>query len=323
MTQLTFNLADLYESLADVIGERDALVCGDRRLTYQGLEERANRLASFLRARGIGPGDHIGLYLYNGAEYLEAMLAAFKLRAVPININYRYVAEELRYLCENSDLVGIIHQASLADPVTEVLPRIRPLRTRLSVADGPALAAGAIDYEAAMAQGSPARDFGPRSGDDLYVIYTGGTTGMPRGVMWRHEDVFFAGLQGGRPGGDPILKPEELAPLVQEGPGLVMLPAAPFIHGAAQWAGWIGLFTGGKVVSAPAVVVPGASVFDVDFLSSSLQAASVSAVAAALVPTMNCRRLTELFGIQIFLACSAIRPPPWSSTTGPRSLRGQ
>lgn len=248
---MNFNIADLYESLADVIGDRTAVVCGDQRLTFRELDERANRLASFMRGRGIGPRDHVGLYLYNGVEYLEAMLAAFKLRAVPVNINYRYVADELHYLCSNADLVALFHHASASAAVQAVAHRVPTLRTLVSVRDAETSIAGAFDYQEAMAKGSPARDFGPRSGDDLYVIYTGGTTGMPRGVMWRHEDVFFAGLQGGRPGGEPIRRPEELAAVAQEGPGLTILAAAPFIHGAAQWAAWIALFSGGAAVISP------------------------------------------------------------------------
>jgi acyl-CoA synthetase (AMP-forming)/AMP-acid ligase II len=240
-----FNIADLFESLADAIPDREAVISGERRLTYAALDERANRLAHHLAAQGIGAGDHVGLYLYNGSEFLEAMLAAFKLRAVPININYRYVEDELRYLCLNADLRAMLFEEELAARVDAVAPHLPGLRTRLSTAD----------YELALRASSPRRGFPARSGDDLYVIYTGGTTGLPRGVMWRQEDVFFAGLQGGNPGGPPVSAPEELALLARdEGRALSILPAAPFIHGAAQWAAFIALFTGGK-----AVLVPGSS----------------------------------------------------------------
>jgi acyl-CoA synthetase (AMP-forming)/AMP-acid ligase II len=247
---MQFNIADLFESLADAIPGRTAVVCGARRASFAELDARANRLASFLRSRGVGPGDHVGLHLYNRAEFLEAMLASFKLRAVPINVNYRYVAAELRYLCENADLAAIFTERDLADVLQPAVAGLEKLRTRVLVGAGEAREdVGDFEYEASLAQGSPARDFGPRSGDDLYVIYTGGTTGLPKGVMWRHEDVFFAGLQGGRPGGAPIERPEQLAspPPSVEG-AMIVLPAAPFIHGAAQWAALIALFTGGKVV---------------------------------------------------------------------------
>jgi len=251
-----FNIADLFESLVDAIPDRPALVSGSRRLSYRELDVRANRLASFLRSRGVGPGSHVGLHLFNGAEFLEGMLAAFKLRAVPININYRYVEDELGYLCENADLVAIVTQREFAAVIERVAPRCPKLATRILVEEGapPAqFGSEAFDYEDVVASGNPSRDFGPRSGDDRYIIYTGGTTGLPKGVIWRHEDVFFAGLQGGAAGGTPIERPEELAANVSAGRlmALTMLPAAPFIHGAAQWTALICLFSGGKVVLQP------------------------------------------------------------------------
>jgi acyl-CoA synthetase (AMP-forming)/AMP-acid ligase II/acyl-coenzyme A thioesterase PaaI-like protein len=233
---MNFNIADLFESIADAIPDKPALVSGERRLSFRQLDERANRLANHLRARGFGPGQHLGLHLYNGTEYIEALLAAFKIRAVPVNVNYRYVDDELAYLCNNANLVAILSQPELAD-------RTVPVPLRIFVGE---------EYENLLVNSSPARDFPARSGDDIYMVYTGGTTGLPRGVMWRQEDVFFAGLQGGNAGGEPITRPEELAPLAASGDkALTFLPAAPFIHGAAQWAAFIGLFGGGKVVLGP------------------------------------------------------------------------
>jgi acyl-CoA synthetase (AMP-forming)/AMP-acid ligase II len=252
---LTYNLADLYESVADAIPDATALVSGEWRRTFAELDARANQLAHWFLAQGIKPGDHIGVHLYNCDEYVETMLAAFKIRAVPININYRYVAEELAYLFDNADLVALVHQRELTPVVRDVLPQVAGLKTLLVVNDASGLDSddlGSVDYELAMLQSSPERGFAPRSGEDLYVVYTGGTTGMPRGVMWRHQDVFYAGLQGGRPGGEPIAKPEELADNAKEGgSALTVLPAAAFIHGAAQWGAWIALFSGGKTVISP------------------------------------------------------------------------
>jgi acyl-CoA synthetase (AMP-forming)/AMP-acid ligase II len=252
--EMEFNIADLFESIADSIPDRLAVVSGEHRLTFAELEARANRVANALRELGIRPGDHVGLYLYNGHPFLEAMLASFKLRAVPININYRYVEEELAYLCSNADLAALVVQRELLPRAIAIRDRVPTLRTIIAVDDdGPREdEAGAHAYEPLLAAASPERRFEARSGRDHYIIYTGGTTGMPRGVVWQHEDVFFAGLQGGNAGGDPIASPEELGPLVasKEEP-LTFLPAAPFIHGAAQWAAIIGWFGGGKVVLSP------------------------------------------------------------------------
>jgi acyl-CoA synthetase (AMP-forming)/AMP-acid ligase II len=238
---MEFNLADLMEANADAFPDRLAVVSGDTRLSYGQLDERATRLANHWRAQGIKAGDSIGLYLYNCHEYVECMYAAWKLRACTINVNYRYVEEELRYIFDNADLVGVIHEEELSNIVDGALtPGIH-----LRMTPGP-------DYEAALAEASPERDFPARSADDLVIIYTGGTTGMPRGVMWRHEDLFFAALQGGNPGGVPFREAAALAPQMKEnGDGLHILPAAPLIHGNAQLANWIALLNGGVVALVP------------------------------------------------------------------------
>ncbi|MCH8849772.1 MAG: AMP-binding protein, partial [Chloroflexi bacterium] len=251
---MEFNLADLFESVADAIPEREAIVCGERRLTYAQLDERSTRLANSLRDNGIKQGNHVGLYLYNGTEYLEGTLALFKLRAVPININYRYVEEELKYLFDNADLVGLIHHREFADRIGAVAAELPDLRTFYVVDDDSDIdcsAIGSIEYEAALADASATRDFPTRSADDIYMLYTGGTTGMPKGVMWRQEDLFFAALMGGNPYGDPPERPEQVAENVLSGNPMTALPAAPMMHGAAQWAALIYLFSGGKIIVAP------------------------------------------------------------------------
>jgi 3-oxocholest-4-en-26-oate---CoA ligase len=248
---MEFNLADLFEGVADAVPEREALVCGDRRLTYRELDERANRLAHYHASQGIGRGDHIGLYLHNCTEYIEASLAAYKLRAVPININYRYVEAELAYLFDNADLVGLVHHREFAPRIAAIAPKTPKLRTRVGVEDGSGADSRTVEYEEAIAASSPDRDFGQRSGDDLYILYTGGTTGMPKGVMWRHEDIFFAAMMGGNPYGPPPERPEDVAESATARGAATMLPAAPLIHGAAQWATFIALYGGGKVVIAP------------------------------------------------------------------------
>jgi acyl-CoA synthetase (AMP-forming)/AMP-acid ligase II len=250
---MEFNLADLWEAVADTIGPREALVCGERRLTYAQTDERANRLANHLAALGIGPGDHVALLLYNGTEYLEGMLAAFKLRAVPINVNYRYQEEELRYLLDDSDAKVIVFHREFAPKLAAIHHTLPLLDGFLAVDDGSGAGAPvdlrAVDYEEALAAASAARDFGPRSADDLYVLYTGGTTGNPKGVMWRSEDIFFGGLGGGNLGGPPITAPEQVVDDLDS--GRRTLPACPLMHGTAHWFALGTLFTGGTVVLSP------------------------------------------------------------------------
>ena len=251
---VSFNLADLFELVADAVPDREAIVCGDRRLTYRELDERSNRLAHYLADAGVRPGDHVGLYLYNCAEYIEASLAAYKIRTVPININYRYVEEELSYLFDNADLVALIHHAEFAPRIAAVAPKLAKLRTFIAVDDGSGAdrsATGSVEYQAVLAGSSAVRRFPERSGDDHYVLYTGGTTGMPKGVIWRQEDIFFAAMMGGNPMGPPPETPEQVAERAAGRAPVVMLPAAPLMHGAAQWAAFINLYGGGKVVLAP------------------------------------------------------------------------
>lgn len=251
---MEFNLADLFESVVDTVPERIALVSGEQRFTYAELDSHANRIASFLTDSGVVPGEHVGMYLHNCSEYLVALLAVFKIRAVPVNINYRYVEEELRYMCDDSDLVALFYHRGFGDRLAAVRKNLKQLRTLVHVEDGKDVTINELEstsYDLALREGRPERDFEARSGEDLYIIYTGGTTGMPKGVMWRHQDVFFAGLQGGRPGGEDIKTPEELAEVVANSGALTLLPAAPLIHGAAQWSSLVTFFGGGKTVLQP------------------------------------------------------------------------
>jgi acyl-CoA synthetase (AMP-forming)/AMP-acid ligase II len=251
-----FNLADIFEDMVDAIPDRDALVCGDQRFSYAQLDERATRLAHALASRSIGRGDHIGTYMYNSAEYVTTMLGCFKIGAVPININYRYVEDELRYLFDNADLKGVVHHREFADRIAAVRGDCPTLSTLFFVEDGSGDGSGAdtdaigsVDFEKAVAEGSPERRFEARTDDDLFIIYTGGTTGMPKGVMWRHEDLFFAGLAGGNPLGEPVTSRRELVEKALAAPmQLAMMPAAPLIHGAAQLATFIAFDGGNKLV---------------------------------------------------------------------------
>ncbi len=252
---MAYNIADLFEHAVDLTPARLALVCGERRVTFAELEARANRLAHHLSDHGLGQGSHIGVYSRNCIEAVETMLAAYKLRAVAINVNYRYVPNELRYIFDNADLSALVHERRYSDYVAEVLPDVPALRHVLVVEDGTEAdfsAYGGVEYESALDGSRPDRDFPERSSDDLYLLYTGGTTGYPKGVMWRHEDVWR--VLGG---GIDFMTGERLADEWQqaregaESGGLVRLPAAPLIHGAAQWATFGNLFACSPVVYVP------------------------------------------------------------------------
>src|SRR5215216_4007859 len=245
---MQYNLADLWERVVDTVPERESLICGDRRLTYAQADERASRLAHHLAEQGVGPGDHVALYLYNGTEYLEGMLAAFKLRAVPVNVNYRYVEEELRYLLDDSDAKAVVFHREFAPKLDAVRGKLPLLRTFVAVEDesGSALdALSAVEYEQALAAASPERGFDERSPDDLYILYTGGTTGMPKGVLWRTEDIYFAAMGGNGFGQGPVRSPAEVLERISpEDARMVTLVAPPMMHGAGQWVSFITFFGG-------------------------------------------------------------------------------
>lgn len=255
---MEYNLADLFESVVDVVPDRDALVYIDhpgtgseRRLTYAELDAAANRIGHHLIDSGIRPGEHLGLHLYNGIEYLQTVLACLKARIVPVNVNYRYVEEELVYLYRDADLAALVFDAEFTGRVAAALPRAEKLRHVVRVGS-PAPGARevpAVAFTEAEAAGSPERGFPARSADDQFIIYTGGTTGMPKGVMWRQEDLFFAGLGGGAPTGEPVKKPEELAERVAAGgSGITFFPTPPLMHGTSTLTAFIGFHFGQRIV---------------------------------------------------------------------------
>lgn len=260
---MPFALADINEAIAEVIPDREVIVTATRRLTWRQLQLRTRRLANLFLKAGLGchherdalapwesGQDHVALYLYNGNEYVEGMLGAYKARVVPFNANYRYVENELLYLLKDARARGVIYHASLAPRLVKVLSQLPPMAILLQVDDGSGhpLLPGARDYEQALAESSDARPPVRPSEDDLYMIYTGGTTGLPKGVMWRQHDIFFAAMGGRLPGAGAVSSVDELLQRVPYGEMLRVLPSAPFVHNASQWSSFIILHQGGTIV---------------------------------------------------------------------------
>lgn len=252
---MALNIADLAEHAIDAVPDRVALICGDQQLTYAQLEEKANRLAHYLIDQGVRKDDKVGLYCRNRIEIVVAMLGIVKAGAIMVNVNFRYVEGELRYLFDNSDMVALVHERQYADKVANVLPETPNVTTVVVIedgSDGDFARYGGVEFNAALAQGSPERDFGERSADDIYLLYTGGTTGFPKGVMWRHEDIYrvlFGGTNFGT--GEPIAGEYDLAKEGAANPPMIRYPIPPMIHGATQSATWMSLFACQTVVLAP------------------------------------------------------------------------
>lgn len=252
---MALNIADLFEHCVDAVPDRMAVACGERHVTFREIEERANRLAHHLASLGVGRDDHVGLYARNSIEAVETLLATYKLRARTVNINYRYVEGELRYMIDDADLVALVYDKQYAPLVATVMPDAAGLRGAVVIDDGTPDSGEPVPgtpYDIALAGAAPDRDFGPRSGDDIYLLYTGGTTGYPKGVLWRQEDVWRT-LGGGIDflTGEPL--PDEWAQSKRAaaGNGLVKFCTAPLIHGNAQWAALMGLFAGETTVLQP------------------------------------------------------------------------
>jgi fatty-acyl-CoA synthase len=260
-----FNLAKAFDTLVASLADRECIVWRDRRLTYGEVSERSRRLAAYLHGRGLrvhrerpelrgweSGQDHVALALYNGNEYLEGMLGSYLARAAPFNVNYRYVGEELRYLLDDARPRAMILHSSLAPTLAEVLPALEaPPDVLLQVADesGHPLLPGAEWYEDALAGSSPAGAPVDPSPDDLYVLYTGGTTGMPKGVLWRQHDIFMAAMGGRKVGTWEIVTSYEgLTERLADSFPLKIMILPPLMHGAAQWAAFMLMAQGATLV---------------------------------------------------------------------------
>ena len=243
----TFNLADLLDIVVDTVpAEREALVCGGRRLSYREFRDNAQRLALWLRSRGIGTNDTVGIQAANSIEFLEATFAAYMLRAVPVNVNYRYTADEARYIYTDAELKALFYDRALEDAVGGALDGAPGLRALVRIGSGAPSLPSAVAYATAAIGATGTLADIERSDDDLLLLYTGGTTGMPKGVMWTHKALFYAAFGGGgslHPAG-AIANPAELATRVRETYPLHQLPCGPLMHGAGMWATTIGLLAG-------------------------------------------------------------------------------
>jgi len=256
------HFTEVHEAIARAVPDREAVVWRERRLTNGQLAERSRRLAHYLHGRGLGchreraelaghesGQDHLALYLYNGNEYLEGMLGSFKARIAPLNVNYRYVEEELVYLFRNSASRAVVYHSEFAPRLAAIRDQLPNLEVWLQVEDdsGEALLPGAVWYEEALAASPDELPDVPRSPDDLYILYTGGTTGMPKGVLWRSADIYMAAMGGRKLDGQELGSLEEAVQQSANGPGMKALIGPPLMHGAAQWGTFINFGMGNGV----------------------------------------------------------------------------
>ncbi|MET0699456.1 MAG: acyl-CoA synthetase [Mycobacterium sp.] len=265
---MQFTVSAVADAVAAAIPDRTLLIQGDRRYSYAEVVERSNRLASYLHAQGLGVHtarsglaghqtgqDLLGIYAFNGPEYVEGMLGAFRARVAPFNVNYRYVKNELRYLLDDSGATALLYHARFAPRVAEIRPELPALRVLIQIADdsGNDLLDGAVDYETVLASAAPTPPPVTAEPDDLYVLYTGGTTGMPKGVLWRQHDIFVASF-GGRDlyTGHTAGSLAEIVDKAAANPGMTLMVLPPLMHGAAQW-GVMTALTGGQTVVFSAV----------------------------------------------------------------------
>ena len=260
------NLAEVHEAIAVRVPDRECIVFRDRRLTYADVTRRTRQLAHVLHEHGLGARsegraglgghesheDHLAIYCHNGNEYLEAMLGAFKARVGPVNVNYRYVAEELRHVLTDSGARAAVVHGCFAPTLSEVLPDVPELELVLQVDDGSGhdLIPGARWYEEALASASDDRPAWADawSPDDLYILYTGGTTGLPKGVLWRQADIHRTSMGGRDRATRQPFPTVDAAAEAATGAAQIVCPAAPFMHGAGHWVAFMAMDQGGTVV---------------------------------------------------------------------------
>ena len=248
---MEFNAADIFEGVVDRVPDREAIVHGSTRLTYKELDARSNKAANALKKIGVKKGSHIGIYAFNCVEWLEIMLGAYKLCAIPININYRYVEEELKYLIDNADMEAIFYHKQFSNKLENIKSHLPLLKDFICIEDDSGeddVIDKSFNFEDLIANEDESRLDVDRSGDDKYILYTGGTTGMPKGVVWRMEDVLMT-LGGGIDAvtGEKYPTPEAFADKCLQDQ-TIALALAPFMHGGAQWQSFNSFFSGWKLI---------------------------------------------------------------------------
>ncbi|MDH6242816.1 acyl-CoA synthetase [Mycobacterium sp. OTB74] len=300
---MLFTVSDVADAVAAAIPDRPLVIQGDRRYTYSDVLTRANRLAAYLHSQGLGchterdllaghevGQDLVGIYAYNGTEFIESLLGAFRARVAPFNVNYRYVKAELQYLLNDAGAKALIYHAAFAPTLAEVLPDLPNLTVLIQIADGSGneLLPGAVDYETIVNADVPPPPVKP-SPDDLYVLYTGGTTGMPKGVLWRQHDIFMTSF-GGRNmmTGEPSSSVQEIVDRVAASGELRMMILPPLIHGAAQWGAMTGLNSGQTIIFASTV-----ESFDAQDIVSTIEREKV-AIATVVGDAMARPLVTEI-----------------------------
>ncbi len=282
------NLARMHEAIAAAFPDRDCLVFRDRRYTYSQITDRTQRLGAVMRAHGLGchherdqlngwesGQDHVALFLYNGNEYLEAMLGAYKARCVPFNVNYRYVEDELLYLFDNADAKAVIYHARFAPTLDKIRSQLSTVKLWIQVADESdnPLLEGAVDYETIIANTQPEPMDTAANDDDLYMVYTGGTTGMPKGVLWRQKDIFYSAIARAEQPFDLDDYVQELKIKLQKRPAPIGMPIPPFMHASAQWVAF-GLWT----MAGTVVVQSNPEQFDAQDIWSTVQREGVGSM---------------------------------------------
>lgn len=243
-TNPDMNQALVFEAIVDKIPDNLLLTMDGEDFTYRQIDDLANQMGHLLKAHGIEPGSHVALYLKNSTPHMAAIVATMKIRVAGINVNYRYTPAELVYLFNDSQSAGVLVDAEFADTMAAAVPKLETVKTIFSVGGVPEVLTTAcaengiaiVDLDTEMATQSTARDFEPARGDDKWIVYTGGTTGFPKGVQWNHSDYYYACLSGGNPYGDKRHSPAEVAEHINPDGGFRVVVSAPLMHGA-------GLFT--------------------------------------------------------------------------------